>query len=169
MRIALVVALTIIGAAVLASCGGAVVTTSGSDEPCIVTFAGNELCGDSGKAWCEQFASQVTADPETQSACASVGADFAAAETDTPEDRREARVAEVRSVLDQKYPELSPSTTNEKGEIVIVLNAGMEDAGPASPSERRRVCRSARAAAFNQEVRIFVEDVNSSEPFTTCE
>jgi len=159
-------------ALVLAGCGSGgdsdSSSSSSNDKACIITFAGNELCGDSGKAWCEQFADRVSGDAETISACAAVGADFAVAPTDTPEDRREEKAGEIRSVLEGKYPKLAPSTLVEGRIIAIDLNEGQASAPPATRSQRRRVCASARAAAFGQ-TPITVGDVNSSDEPTKCE
>lgn len=126
---------------ILGGCGGSEDTTEDADRNCIITFSGNELCGESGKAWCERFADRVTADAETRSACASVGANLATGADLSEEDKRVfGDEPELRSELTQEFPNLEPIVTFEGGKLDVVV--GSEHTSRVSKRQLSKLCDS---------------------------
>ncbi len=65
-----ILALALVSVAIAVNQADSADLGSSASEACIVTFEGEELCGESARGWCDAFANQ--ADPTTVDACAAV-------------------------------------------------------------------------------------------------
>jgi hypothetical protein len=143
-------------------------TGCGSDEPqtsadqnCIVTFAGNKLCGSDGRAWCEKFANRLDAD--TRSACRSVGASFGREVDDSDPS---AIALAVSNSLDERFSELQPTADFTDGRYEVTL---ADFDGTRVPKRTlKRACQIASDAANVQRTKVAVMDVNSPADFVSC-
>lgn len=70
MRLRILPTVVVAVAVAVAGCGSG--TDESADEGCVILANGNELCGESARAYCERFA-RDSLDAETRLACRAVG------------------------------------------------------------------------------------------------
>jgi hypothetical protein len=112
-----------------------------SSNNCIITFSGNKLCGNDGKAWCERFAGRLNADAGTRAACTSVGAELSGAEISDTDPI--AIASEINSELGTKYSDYDISVSSDGQDYTVAVEDYLQEAVPQKV--KRRICKSARA------------------------
>ncbi len=130
---------------------------------CLVTPAGNKLCGPDAKRWCEQNTDINTTNQALLGDCETVGADPYNLEMNDDEKRLENGFA-LTETLTEKYPEAGATVgpNLEDAGYTITLDADSGEKVPLAVNEK--ICRSARAA-LGASVEVKFLDVNAAEDF----